>query len=65
MSLQFNFVADRILNDKIKHTLQQIQQDPHGVFLRCRDDILHTWQLYQSTKLDRLNTLLRNLHEQN
>ena len=38
MSLQFNFVADRILNDKIKHTLQQIQQDPHGMFLHCRDD---------------------------
>jgi hypothetical protein len=50
---------------KVKHTLQQIQQDPHGIFLRCRDDILHNQQLFQSTKLDRLNTLLKNLYEQN
>ena len=50
---------------KIKHTLQQIQQDPHGMFLRCHEDILHNQQLFQSTKLDRLNTLLKNLHEQN
>ena len=50
---------------KIKHTLQQIQQDPHSMFLRCRDDILHNQQLFQSTKLDRLNTLLKNLYEQN
>ena len=33
MSLQFNVVADRILYDKIKHTLQQIQQDPDGMLL--------------------------------
>lgn len=50
---------------KVKHTLQQIQQDPHGTFLRCCEDILHNQQLFQSTKLDRLNTLLKNLYEQN
>lgn len=46
---------------KVKHTLKQIQQDPHGTFLRCQDDILHNQQLFQSTKLDRLNTLFENL----
>lgn len=50
---------------KVKHTLEQIQQDPHGTFLRCQDDILHNQQLFQSSKLDRLNTLLKNLYEQN
>jgi hypothetical protein len=50
---------------KVKHTLELIQQDPHSMFLRCRDDILHNQQLFQSTKLDRLNTLLKNLYEQN
>lgn len=50
---------------KVKHTLQQIQADPHGIFLRCQDDILHNQQLFQSSKLDRLNTLFENLYEQN
>ena len=50
---------------KVKHTLELIQQDSHSMFLRCQDDILHNQQLFQSTKLDRLNTLLKNLYEQN
>jgi hypothetical protein len=50
---------------KVKHTLQQIQQDPRGTFLRCCEDVLHNQQLFQSTKLDRLNTLLKKLYEQN
>ena len=50
---------------KIKHTLKRIQQDPHSMFLRCHDDLLHNQQLFQSMKLDRLNTLLKNLYEQN
>ena len=50
---------------KVKAVLKQIQQDPHGMLLRCWNDILHNQQLFQSSKLDRLNTLTKNLYEQN
>lgn len=46
---------------KIKATLKQIQQDPHGAFLRCRDDILHNQQLFLSDKSSRLNSLFTQL----
>ena len=46
---------------KIKHTLKQIQQDPHGTFLRCQDDILHNQQLFLASKAQRLNTLFTKL----
>ena len=48
---------------KVKHTLQQIQQDPHGIFLQCQEDLVYNQRLFQSTKLDRLNTLFRKLKQ--
>jgi hypothetical protein len=46
---------------KIKHTLEQIQQDPHGMLLACQDDILHNQQLFLASKTQRLNTLFTKL----
>ena len=46
---------------KVKHTLEQIQQDPHGYFLRCWDDIEHNQQLFLASKSQRLNTLFTKL----
>jgi len=46
---------------KVKHTLTQIQQDPHGMLLRCWDDILHNQQLFLASKAQRLNTLFTKL----
>ena len=46
---------------KIKHTLEQIQQDPHGMLLRCWDDIEHNQQLFLANKAQRLNTLFTKL----
>ena len=46
---------------KVKHTLKQIQQDPHGHFLRCWDDIQHNQQLFLANKSHRLNTLFTKL----
>lgn len=46
---------------KIKHTLKQIQQDPHGMLLRCWDDICHNQQLFLANKSQRLNTLFTKL----
>lgn len=46
---------------KIKRTLQQIQTDPHGHFLRCWDDIQHNQQLFLANKSQRLNTLFTKL----
>jgi hypothetical protein len=46
---------------KVKHTLQQIQADPHGHFLRCWDDIEHNQQLFLANKSHRLNTLFTKL----
>jgi hypothetical protein len=46
---------------KIKHTLKQIQADPHGHFLRCWDDIEHNQQLFLVNKSHRLNTLFTKL----
>ena len=46
---------------KIKHTLEQIQQDPHDMLLRCRDDIVHNQQLFLANKSQRLNTLFTKL----
>lgn len=46
---------------KIKHTLKQIQTDPHGYFLRCWDDIVHNQQLFLASKSQRLNTLFTKL----
>ena len=46
---------------KIKHTLEQIQQDPHGMLLRCWDDIIHNQQLFLANKSQRLNTLFTKL----
>jgi len=48
---------------KVKNTLQHIQQDPHGIFLQCQEDLVHNQRLFQSTKLDRLNTLFRKLKQ--
>ena len=46
---------------KVKHTLEQIQQDPHDYFLRCWDDIEHNQQLFLANKSHRLNTLFTKL----
>lgn len=46
---------------KIKHALKQIQQDPHGYFLRCWDDLQHNQQLFLANKSQRLNTLFTKL----
>ena len=46
---------------KVKHTLEQIQQDPHDYFLRCWDDIKHNQQLFLASKGQRLNTLFTKL----
>lgn len=46
---------------KVKHTLKQIQQDPHGMLLRCWDDIQHNQQLFLANKTQRLNTLFTKL----
>jgi hypothetical protein len=46
---------------KIKHALKQIQQDPHGYFLRCWDDMQHNQQLFLASKSQRLNTLFTKL----
>jgi hypothetical protein len=46
---------------KIKHTLEQIQADPHGMLLRCWDDINHNQQLFLASKSQRLNTLFTKL----
>jgi hypothetical protein len=46
---------------KIKHALKQIQQDPHGYFLRCWDDMQHNQQLFLANKSQRLNTLFTKL----
>jgi len=46
---------------KIKHTLEQIQQDPHDLLLRCWDDIKHNQQLFLASKAQRLNTLFTKL----
>jgi hypothetical protein len=46
---------------KIKNTLKQIQQDPHGYLLRCWDDIVHNQQLFLASKSQRLNTLFTKL----
>lgn len=46
---------------KIKHTLKQIQTDPHGLLLRCWDDIVHNQQLFLANKSQRLNTLFTKL----
>lgn len=48
---------------KVKNTLKQIQQDPHGAFLRCQDDILHNQQLFLSSKSSRLNSLFTQLNK--
>jgi hypothetical protein len=46
---------------KVKATLKQIQQDPHGMLLRCWDDIEHNQQLFLASKAQRLNTLFTKL----
>ena len=46
---------------KVKHTLKQIQTDPHGYLLRCWDDIKHNQQLFLANKAQRLNTLFTKL----
>ena len=46
---------------KIKHTLEQIQQDPRDLLLRCWDDIRHNQQLFLASKAQRLNTLFTKL----
>ena len=46
---------------KVKTTLEQIQADPHGYFLRCWDDIEHNQQLFLASKSQRLNTLFTKL----
>ena len=46
---------------KVKHTLQQIQADPHDMLLRCWDDIEHNQQLFLANKSQRLNTLFTKL----
>lgn len=48
---------------KIKNTLKQIQQDPHGMLLACWDDILHNQQLFLSDKSSRLNSLFTQLNK--
>ena len=46
---------------KVKHTLEQIQANPHDYFLRCWDDIEHNQQLFLANKSQRLNTLFTKL----
>ena len=48
---------------KVKNTLKQIQQDPHGTFLCCLADMIHNQQLFAASKRHRLNTLFTTLKQ--
>jgi hypothetical protein len=50
---------------KLHEAVKKAQvQGLHNLYLQCLEDIKHNQQLFLATKLDRLNTLYRKIHEQ-
>ena len=42
-----------------------VNSNTHEIYRECRDDIIHNQNLFLSSKLDRLNTLIQKVkHEQ-
>jgi hypothetical protein len=48
---------------KLHESIQQAKKDLPMLFERCRADIEHNQQLFQSSKTERLNTLIKEINE--